>query len=467
MNKHASIGQNVLLVGLAIFLLAAWTARADDQVRVYPAPDGEPLSTSYTVTVGQSKSPVYLAKVRTADSLKLNKEWDETAFTSFDFQGNAQVTVTCSGPVKSAKVLPSSSGITPVIAGNDVTFTISKPGQFVLEVNDDSVNSLQLFANPLETDAPHEGNSQVIYFGPGVHEVDEIKVTSGQTLYIAEGAIIYGKTSPQSEKGAVIDVKGDNITIRGRGIIDGSRCPFHTKNLIYVHDGSNISIEGVTLRDSSTWNMPVRRCRDVKIKNVKIFGYRGNSDGIDLCNCTNADVCDSFLRTFDDLIVVKTDKGQGESHDITAENCVLWNEIAHALSIGAELREKVEHVHFSNCDVIHDKGREWVLRVYNCDSAHIRDVTFDDIRIEESRRLISLWIGKAVWSKEDERGHIDDTVFRNIRATGANPLVELKGFDADHVVKGTLFEDVTVNGQQLKPSEVKQNEFVQDVSVKP
>ena len=72
----------------------------------------------------------------------------------------------------------------------------------------------------------------------------------------------------------------------------------------------------------------------------------------------------------------------------------------HALSIGAELRENVDDVLFTNCDIIHDKGREWTLRIYHCDSAHISNVRFENLRIEESPRLISLWIDKASWTPQ-------------------------------------------------------------------
>ena len=61
-------------------------------------------------------------------------------------------------------------------------------------------------------------------------------------------------------------------------------------------------------------------------------------------------------------------------HHVLVKNCVLWNQVAHALSIGAELRENVDDVAFENCDVIHDIGREWTLRVYHCDAATISNV---------------------------------------------------------------------------------------------
>ncbi|HWI59099.1 MAG TPA: glycosyl hydrolase family 28 protein, partial [Bacillota bacterium] len=237
----------------------------------------------------------------------------------------------------------------------------------------------------------------------------------------------------------------------------------HARHLVQVH-GKDITLEGVILRDSSTWTIPIRQSERVTVQNVKLLGYRANSDGIDICNSRDVTVKDCFIRTLDDLIVIKTDQRQGEARHIVAKNCVLWNEVAHALSIGAELRENVEDVLFTNCDVIHDKGREWTLRVYHCDSARIRNVRFEHLRIEESPRLISLWIGKAFWTKDNERGHIADVAFKDIRAT-ANPLrVELQGFDDSHVVENVVFEDVVVNGKPLSQAEVKANGFVKNVS---
>ena len=116
---------------------------------------------------------------------------------------------------------------------------------------------------------------------------------------------------------------------------------------------------------------------------------------------------------------------------------------------------------------IHDKGREWTLRVYHCDSARISNVRFENIRIEESPRLISLWIGRAVWTRDDARGHIDGVTFQNIQAT-AHPLsVELKGFDETHAVENVVFQNVVVNGQPLSAAQLKTNAFVRGITVRP
>ena len=46
-------------------------------------------------------------------------------------------------------------------------------------------------------------------------------------------------------------------------------------------DGQNIRVEGVILLDSPAWELHVRRCKDVTIRNVKIISWRENGDGID------------------------------------------------------------------------------------------------------------------------------------------------------------------------------------------
>jgi hypothetical protein len=456
-------------------VFVAGCVMAKESIKIYPAPIGEPISTDFTLTANRRNVPVYLATVATADPIRRLKIFttndtsyaDHTSFASFDMQGTVEITVTCPKSIKSAKLLPSSNGLTPVIAGNRVTFTISKPQQLALEVNGGWVHCLQLFANPMETDVPQPDNPDVIYFAPGIHMVENVKVYSGKTVYLAGGAVIYGRSTSDVRGGSVFSLMGSNIVLRGRGIIDGSLCPRHTSNLVAVN-GTNILLEGVILRDSSTWTVPIRSSERVSVKNIKLFGVRANSDGIDICDSQKVNVSNCYLRTMDDLVVVKTNKkGGGTARDIEVRHCVLWNELAHALSIGAELRENVANVHFSDCDVIHDKGREWLLRVYHCDAADIRDVTFDNIRVEESKRLISLWIGKAIWSRDEERGHVENITFRNIRAVGPDPRVELKGFDQQHEIRGVLLENIVINGRQIKLSDIKQNEFVQDVVLRP
>lgn len=456
-------------------------------VRIAPAPTGEELSKAFAVEVEGKECPVYAAKVAPREPARRWLAMDDkknsadyfamAAFATFDVEGPARVAVTCPEEVRSVKVLPSSLAIEPKVEGRTVSFVIPGPRHVTVEVNDDWVGSLHLFANPLETDVPSPDDPRVIYYGPGIHHVRRVVVGDGQTVYVAAGAVVRCGVGPDERHSVssysglknyapAFELRGKGIAFRGRGIVDGGHCPTHARNLLLVR-GEDISIEGVILRDSSTWTIPIRGSDRVTVRNVKILGYRANSDGIDICNSRDVAVEDCFIRTLDDLIVVKSDKGAGPVRRIAARRCVLWNEVAHALSVGAELREDVDDVLFEDCDVIRDKGREWTLRVYHSDAARISNVRFKDIRIEETRKLISLWIGKAVWSRDAERGHIRGVTFEGISARGEEPRIELAGFDEGHAVEDVTFRDITLNGRPLAPGDVKSNPFVRGVTVKP
>ncbi len=456
-------------------------------VTVYPAPQGEVLSTDYTVQVDGRDTPVYVAKVASADRQARWKAMDDkknsadffeqASFTYFDFAGTVRIQITCPEAVRSAKVLPSSYGIEPSIDGKTILIQLDQPRHLTVEINGTWVGALHLFGNPPETDAPRPDDPNVIYYGPGIHEVGSLTVPSGKTVYVAGGAIVRGVIEPDepfrisSYSGLktyapTFTLKGEKIVFRGRGIVDGSRCTTHARNMLVVR-GQDIRIEGVILRDSSTWTIPIRQSDRVTVKNVKLLGYRANSDGIDICNSRDVAVDGCFIRTLDDLIVVKSDQGQGELRKIVTRNCVLWNEVAHALSVGAELRENVDDVLFADCDVIHDLGREWTLRVYHCDSARISNIRFENIRIEETRRLISLWIGTAVWTRDETRGHIDSVVFKDIRAVGTDPRLEFTGFSETNAIENVTLTDVVINGKPLKQEQIKSNAFVRGVKVLP
>jgi hypothetical protein len=464
----------------AFFLsAAAAVAAVSSSVRAYPAIPEEPLSSQFTVKAGGQTVPVYVATVAAMSSEAREKsDWQhfapgdlgQTSLGSFDMRGPAHIAVTCPGPINTIKLLPTSCKIIPKVSGNSATFTINKPGQYDLEVNGDTVQSLQIFANPWDEKAPDPNDPNVIYFGPGIHKVTSIPVTSGKTVYIAGDAVVYG--TPGDPAGPIFDLKGDNITLRGRGIIDSSLCPHDPAGRPCVAaEGTHITIEGVIERDAGSWTTPLTGCDHVTIKNIKVFGHRGNSDGIDVNGCRNVDISNCYIRTGDDLIVVKTQiPGKGESRHITVEHCVLWNELAHALSLGAEIREPIGDVVFSDCDVIHDKGREWLLRIFQCDAGAVDNITFRNIRIEECNRLASLWISTASYSLDPGRGYIDNVTFQNITTPAPlrpEPPVEILDSDADHATHDAKFDHVVVGGRPLKESDVQKDAYADGIVITP
>jgi hypothetical protein len=439
--------------------------------------------------------PVYIAKV--GMERRANREramddqpnshlfYDVAGFSYFDMKDGCspvKITVSVDETIKTAKILPSSFGIEPKVNGKTLRFTVEKPQHVTVEINGEHIRSLHMFINPEEKDIPDPDDPNVIYFGPGIHEITEsIVVEDGKTIYVAGGAIVRCFNSPQPENPTDREanrvhrrqsfiLSGKNVTFRGRGIIDQENVHRMQSRQMVSVTGEDVKMEGIILRNSSVWTVSLRGADRVFIDNIKLLGYRANSDGIDICDSWDVLVENCFIRTLDDLIVVKTYNRENGSGRIIARKCVLWNEVAHALSIGAEIQQLVDDVLFTDCDIIGDHCREWSLRVYQCDKGVVRNIRFENIRIEEAVKFASLWINEATWSTDPERGHIENVVFKDIIVNNPKQLVkeiEFLGFGKDNLVKNVLIQNVVINGKKVTPEDVIVNDFVENVTVFP
>jgi polygalacturonase len=465
----------LLLLSVGIIITSCNYSKND--VIVYQAPEGEELGTKFKVSANGVDVPVYMARIckehiqgrhQAGIAAQADTAYDITNFVSFDMKKNpVRITVTAKELIASAKILPTSFGIIPKIKDNTLTFEVDKPQNITVEINGDHIRSLHVFVNPEETDIPDPNDPNVIYFGPGIHEITQVNVTDNQTVYLAGGAVVRGILEEDAEgqprhTGDSFVLKGKNITFRGRGILDHGLIPRVMGRQTMSVTVDNFKLEGVVLCNSSGWTVAMRNCNNVHIDNLKLFGHRANSDGLDITACIDVLVENCFLRTWDDLVVVKTLRGvTQDARNIHVRKCVLYNELAHALSIGAELTRDVENVLFEDCDVIGDHGREWTLRIYHTDAATIKNVRFENIRIEESVRFASLWINKANWSTDSVRGKIEDVTFRNITVNNNGYQLhrdfEFLGFDENSAIRNVLIDNVVINGRKVTQEDINLN----------
>jgi hypothetical protein len=336
----------------------------------YPAPDQEKLSTDYTIDVDGKPVPVYGAVTHFHDK--------KYSFAYFDFSGQAAVTIKTSRPLDHLAILPGKYGFMPTLSQGQATFIVDK--RFNISFEPTGMDSpLELFGNSIETDAPNPGDKNVIYFGPGIHEAGAIHLQSGQTLYIAGGAVVHG---------AVV-ASGDNIRIMGHGILDGSEWNQRTApadHLVDTYDGNNIVVRDLICRGAFHWTIVPQRCRNVLIDNVRLCGSRvGNDDGIDPCNCQDVTIQNCFLRTDDDSIAIKgTTQGPNENIDI--HDCTFWADYANVFRIGAESRAPyTRHLVARNIDVIHalnPRNRSvQIFAIQPGGNEAMEDFLFENIRI--------------------------------------------------------------------------------------
>jgi len=160
----------------ALLFAVGLVVTAPAEFIVHPVPAGIPHNDDFTVKVraagGEWQAvPVYRLKV---DAVMADAHSPrDTAMACFDFSGDVEVSVTCNrGRIESARIRPLSYGLRPKIEGRTLVFSLAQPRNLSVEVNGDIFGNLQLFANPIETERPDPRDPNVIYFGPGLHEIN-------------------------------------------------------------------------------------------------------------------------------------------------------------------------------------------------------------------------------------------------------------------------------------------------------
>jgi len=435
---------------LSILLSIAPTWAAGPRVVVYPAPAGEILPTDYEVQVENLKVDVYGA--RTLDPPFADKQWDfggPYSFANFDMAGAVTVHIVSKRSLRNVVIRPQSSGIVPTLEDDHtMTLTLDRPCKLSIEP-DGKRSPLLLFANPLETSVPKSNEEHVIYNGPGVHRPEKIVVASGQTLYLAGGAVVK----------AEVLVQGSDIRICGRGILDGSDWEWRkgpVGNLIAVRNSSNVEIEGITLRGSSHWTIVARNSRHVTIRNVKLCNSRvQNDDGINPCNSQDVLITDCFIRSDDDCVAMKGLDFTGADSNverITVENSILWCDRARIFLLGHESRAAfMRDITLRNLDIIHFTMTPFLFEPG--EDMRLENVTVEDIRMhgEGQREFIRLRPVVNQYMRKKVPGFIRDVRFRNITIEGrpGEYLVQIERADAENDVRDVTFENVSINGQEL------------------
>jgi len=431
---------------ILILFCVTLQGHAENKIVNYPAPKGATLNDDFTVKVrvaGQNweEVPAYLFKV---DEVRGNgHSIENTSVSYFDFEGKVEVSVTYNkGTVNTARVRPLSYGIVPQMEGNTMTFTLDRPRNLSVEVNEDIFHNLHLFANPLDTYKPNKKDKKLIYFGPGIHPVDNEKllVPSGSTVYLAGGAVVMGQI-------AVEDV--ENVKILGRGIVHQD-----VRLGIRIANSRNIEVEGVIASQCSTGGSD-----QVTIRNVKSISYFQWGDGMNVFASNNVLHDGVFCRNSDDCTTVYgTRLGfTGGCRNITMQNSTLWADVAHPIFIGihgdSDNPEILENLNYINIDILDHKERQidyqGCLAINAGDNNLIRKVRFENIRIEDFRQgqILNLRVFyNKKYCKAPGRG-IEDVLFKDITYTGKNAeLSVIAGYNEERMVKNIRFENLRING---------------------
>ena len=414
------------------------------KVSIAPAPD-EIRTDRFTVTIdGHPASFAHAAA--------------NYYFLNFDLKRKAKIQITAPSDdywAKGVEVQPWSLNIRPALHGRTITFTLTRPAKLSITRPGEHLAGAEMlfvFANPPETNRPNPSDPQIRYYAPGPHH-ENIDAHTGDTIYLAPGAVIFGSLN-------IWQV--ENVKVYGRGVIvyDGPQDPDndtgwkHQPNwrCIVMDNARNIEISGITcVVRSRTWMIQMKDSRFITFDNVKVIGgsnANANQDGMDWLGGGDTVVRDVFIRAADDVFAMQGN-WDGYSHEamiapghdvtnITVENSVLSTSISNI--VRAAWPEKVfngSNFTLRDSDIIHAGigacGIPFaILDFWAIDGAtgHTSNYRFENLRLEDWYSLAQI---------EQPNPSVRDIGFKNIWAIETPSLVpstllgDVDGITFDHV----------------------------------
>lgn len=473
----------------ALFLAAGPAAAAASQLQVFPFVEAVRYShhnDDYTVRVrtpGGVWQDLYEYKVK----VDLDNPSD-ASMVYFNFDGPVEVAVQKNnGRFSEVKIRPSGKGIKPVVRGRTAYFTLTRPENLSIEFDDDHLHNLHLFTHAIRKDRPAAppraanapiGNGMppdftqpVVYFGPGVHD-GEFNVRSNSTVYIDGSALL---------KRPLIVNGVENVKIFSDGLFD-------SVDMLTIKNSRHVLIDGPIFFNQPHGTMRCITSQDIEERSIRTIGGGKWSDGLGHFACERVTVADSFIRTSDDSVTLYNHRWDiwGNTRDIVVKDSTLWADVAHAVMIGIHGNtptpahpepEVLERIRFSNIDILdHDEDDpeyEGAIGIMAGDDNLVRDVTFEDIRVDriEEGKLFNLHIAYTPKYNTSPGRGIENILLKNISFTGegAPSASVMYGYDAQHKVRSIVIDNVTVGGRKLTAPEINLldiGQFVEGVSFK-
>jgi len=187
---------------------------------------------------GISASAIYKVEAGNVDipvgrEISNDSVFETAAFTMLH---EAHIEITVPENIQNFSIHPLSKNIRVENDGRKLSFKLEEPSNLLVKVN--NLTPLLLFATPTETNIPDPSDTSVVYFGPGEYHAGRLKLKSNQTVYIEEGAVVYGTLEGYEVENVTISYINLFSYYRNNGglMLDGCKNYSATNSIILTND---------------------------------------------------------------------------------------------------------------------------------------------------------------------------------------------------------------------------------------
>jgi hypothetical protein len=270
-------------------------------------------------------------------------------------------------------------------------------------------------------DLIHEEGGGHLNFYVGRYLTGTIELKSDVHIILHEGAILVGSTNiydynyDSPRRALVFAEQAENISITGLGVIDGQGRELANNVQDQVHRGilkdelkldrvgrfrpkeicfrecKNVLVEGIILKNSADWVQIYDQCENLKINKIIVDSKAfWNNDGIDIVDCKNVELTNSFFDAADDAICFKSHDKDKMCENVLVHNCVARSS-ASGIKFGTVTRGGYKNFRIIN-NKVYDTFRT-AIAIEAPDGGSISDIFVDSLYAYNTGNAIFLRVG--------------------------------------------------------------------------
>ena len=255
-----------------------------------------------------------------------------------------------------------------------------------------------------------------------------LQMKSNVEIHLDKYALLAGSTKRTDygfpdASALLVANKVHNIAITGCGIIDGqgeavlkdiyvmlnagtledkewkTENPWHQvrpeernrPKIINFEYCNNVAIKGITLRNALCWVQRYNQCTDVLIDSMQVESNTyWNNDGLDLVDCKNVKLTNSFFNADDDGICLKSEDRNSRCENIYVSNCVVRSS-ANAVKLGTASWGGFKNITIKDIKVF-DTFRS-AIAIESVDGGLLEDIEVSNIKAINTGNAICIRLG--------------------------------------------------------------------------
>ncbi|MCY1718749.1 glycosyl hydrolase family 28 protein [Prolixibacteraceae bacterium Z1-6] len=288
----------------------------------------------------------------------------------------------------------------------------------------------------------HEEGGGHLNFYVGRYLTGTIELKSDVQIILHEGAILVGSTNiydyniEMPNTALVYAKNADNISITGLGVIDGQgrdvayslidqvhkgiiqdelkydRPARRRPKGIYLRECKNVEISGITIKNTAEWVQMYDQCENLKIDKITVDSKAfWNNDGLDIVDCKNVLVTNSFIDSSDDAICFKSHDATKMCENVEVRNCVARSS-ASGIKFGTVTRGGYKNFKIIN-NKVYDTYRS-AITIATPDGGEIENILVDSLNAYNTGNAVYLRIGQR--NTQNGTGSMNNITIQNLYA---------------------------------------------------